>query len=408
MVLWPVKDLGGRTLRFGLKGADVKQLHEFLRLQGYDLGEEETYGYLTKDAVRHFQREHGLVADGVAGRRFFALILGEDLPIRRRVHVVRQNETLEEIVQTYGVRPQIRKDLYPGQRLVFFDREIWGLCQGTPQVKDLAGKLTGLVCSTFTPDCEHPQIIKPAAHGEMNEVEIHQHLQTPKGRRAASGQFLQSAAGSSGLYLPWRHVAALDGVRYLKILRKLRHKLPPPLMLWAELGPGIASWRVWGGVDYAKVNELVDRVVLSLPLPSEPGPLFDGEKTEDLILTLLPEVHSWKILLRVPVCAVEWDTEAEDLKMRRIGYQQALSIAFRHGARLDKDQDGGLFYRYQSRGHRFQLRMPALGSIAKIAQLANRHNLAGVIIDELGQEDPRIWQALSCCFRPTVLNFSQE
>jgi peptidoglycan hydrolase-like protein with peptidoglycan-binding domain len=98
--------LGARTLRLGDRGSDVRELHAFLRLQGYDLGEEEHYGYLTKDAVRQFQRDHGLVADGIAGKRFFALVLKEDLPIRRRVHVVQPQETLEEIAARYGVGPE--------------------------------------------------------------------------------------------------------------------------------------------------------------------------------------------------------------------------------------------------------------------------------------------------------------
>ncbi len=73
MCFWKGPRLGSRTLRFKDRGGpDVNQLHELLRSQGYDLGEEPDYGYLTKDAVRQFQREHGLIADGIAGgARFF-------------------------------------------------------------------------------------------------------------------------------------------------------------------------------------------------------------------------------------------------------------------------------------------------------------------------------------------------
>ncbi len=74
MCFWKGPRLGSRTLRFKDRGGpDVNQLHELLRSQGYDLGEEPDYGYLTKDAVRQFQREHGLIADGIAGGRVFLL-----------------------------------------------------------------------------------------------------------------------------------------------------------------------------------------------------------------------------------------------------------------------------------------------------------------------------------------------
>ncbi len=67
MRLWKGPRLGSRTLKLKDRGSDVKELHELLRSQGYDMGGEEDYGYLTKDAVRQFQREHGLPADGIAG-----------------------------------------------------------------------------------------------------------------------------------------------------------------------------------------------------------------------------------------------------------------------------------------------------------------------------------------------------
>ena len=123
-----------------------------IRDRGYDLGEETHYGYLTKDAVRQFQRDHGLAADGIAGRRFFALVLKEDLPIRRRVHVVQPQEDLADIAARYGVGTEAfgrfaAQGIYPGQRLVFFDREVWGICRGGSQPERGGLPLTGVILS---------------------------------------------------------------------------------------------------------------------------------------------------------------------------------------------------------------------------------------------------------------------
>ena len=136
--MWQLKRrLGSRILRLGCRGPDVRELHAFLRRQGYDLGEETHYGYLTKDAVRQFQRDHGLAADGIAGRRFFALVLKEDLPIRRRVHVVQPQEDLADIAARYGVGTEAfgrfaAQGIYPGQRLVFLIGKCGGSAAAAP------------------------------------------------------------------------------------------------------------------------------------------------------------------------------------------------------------------------------------------------------------------------------------
>ena len=59
---------GTRLLRRGVSGADVSELQGFLNLQGHEAGSVDgVFGSLTDLALRAFQRERGLNADGVAG-----------------------------------------------------------------------------------------------------------------------------------------------------------------------------------------------------------------------------------------------------------------------------------------------------------------------------------------------------
>jgi len=407
MALLPGRKLGSRTLRLGDKGSDVDQLHAFLRRQGYDLGSEAGFGYLTKDAVKRWQRDHGLVADGIAGKRFYALALKADPPVRRRVHVVGSNETLQQIAGLYEVGQEAfgnlsaQQKVYPGQRLVFFEREIWGMCTNTPQGKL---PLTGFVCpGRPAASLPGPYVLRPASGGDADIVQVHHQLRTPGRRKQTAQQFLEAmgGAGCLGLYLPYKAVAPLDGRRYLKLLKRLRRQLKPPAMLWAELGPDIPGWKIWGGVDYFAVNQLVDRVVLDLPPPAQPGPLFERQRGEKLVESLLPCIHSWKILLKVPVYALEWKLDAEEGRQERgkLPYQTALSRAFRHGASLLQDEGGFPYYRYKKRGIDYQVRLLPHSFLAEVSAIANRHNLAGLILDELGMEDSRIWQSTNRYFR---------
>ncbi len=59
-----------RVIKRGSKGEDVKKFQQRLIDLGYDIGEhgaDGTYGHATMTAVKTFQLDHGLYADGIAG-----------------------------------------------------------------------------------------------------------------------------------------------------------------------------------------------------------------------------------------------------------------------------------------------------------------------------------------------------
>jgi len=59
---------GTRLLRRGTSGPDVSELQGFLNLQGFESGPVDgVFGAMTTQAVREFQRDRGLYADGVVG-----------------------------------------------------------------------------------------------------------------------------------------------------------------------------------------------------------------------------------------------------------------------------------------------------------------------------------------------------
>lgn len=64
-----------RTLQPGSSGEDVKKLQDALSQLGYDPGPiDGVYGLRTKSAVMTFQRDKGLVQDGVVGPQTAAAI----------------------------------------------------------------------------------------------------------------------------------------------------------------------------------------------------------------------------------------------------------------------------------------------------------------------------------------------
>ena len=65
------------TLRKGMKGDAVKWVQEKLIAKGYDLGSwgaDGSFGAQTEKAVKEFQQDHGLTADGVVGAKTYAAL----------------------------------------------------------------------------------------------------------------------------------------------------------------------------------------------------------------------------------------------------------------------------------------------------------------------------------------------
>jgi len=69
------QEFGSRILYQGLRGEDVKELQSRLESLGYNVGPiDGIFGPLTERAVRKFQKDNGLVVDGIVGQETFAAL----------------------------------------------------------------------------------------------------------------------------------------------------------------------------------------------------------------------------------------------------------------------------------------------------------------------------------------------
>ena len=87
------------TLRQGDKGPMVEQLQELLLTAGYavgDKGADGVYGKATKTAVEQFQRDHGLTADGIAGKKTFAELTTQTEKETEPVEPPEEDEPLDD------------------------------------------------------------------------------------------------------------------------------------------------------------------------------------------------------------------------------------------------------------------------------------------------------------------------
>lgn len=79
------------TIRKGSRGNDVKHLQTYLHLMA-----DGIFGPLTEEAVKEFQKSHGLVADGIVGAKTWAIIEADEA--KRVVSIVKSKRNIKEII----------------------------------------------------------------------------------------------------------------------------------------------------------------------------------------------------------------------------------------------------------------------------------------------------------------------
>lgn len=130
----------GRVLERNMKGSDVKEIQMMLESLGYDVVPDGIFGARTEAAVRTFQQDSGIVADGIVGPGTLRALREAG---QHQVHRVRRGDNLTRLAQLYGSTVSAIMDandltddiIYVGQRLV-----IPASSTKKPERKDSEGK----------------------------------------------------------------------------------------------------------------------------------------------------------------------------------------------------------------------------------------------------------------------------
>ena len=67
----------------GDEGQEVSLIQAKLSTLGYDVSADGNFGEQTTIAVKAFQKDRGITADGVVGAQTYGLLLGRDIPVSR-------------------------------------------------------------------------------------------------------------------------------------------------------------------------------------------------------------------------------------------------------------------------------------------------------------------------------------
>lgn len=147
-------DLGERILRNGCEGSDVKELQTYLIQLKYDCGSwgpDGDFGDATEDALRKFQKKHGLAVDGVYGQKSHTAMMNAlkeaDKPINnpRYVEIVNGNCYARTAPNTSGA---ILGTAYRGEKYKFVGTvsdDGWRLIEFKNQNAWVSGRYSDLI-----------------------------------------------------------------------------------------------------------------------------------------------------------------------------------------------------------------------------------------------------------------------
>lgn len=86
----------GATFHPGDRGSQVLAVQQQLAADGYSLTVDGDYGTGTTEAIREFQRDHGLTADGILGAATYAALMGSAMPDNTSSHFVQKDAPAPE------------------------------------------------------------------------------------------------------------------------------------------------------------------------------------------------------------------------------------------------------------------------------------------------------------------------
>ncbi len=384
-------------MRLRVKGADVCLAQQRLKALGYDVGDlDGYYGYKTQEALERFQRDYGLVVDGIAGDETLKVLCKGDLPVFLGS---------EEGYQTLPVtNPNTSREAAPFFSSVRYNREVWAITKDNAEARSSlarnGARLSGVLSpiELFDPNPSFTQDV--VLLQRPSDLILHK-IVSNKGFRKTLFEYLSKLGlKGKGIYFPWDGLLPVEGIRYLKMLRALRKHLDGTHLM-VRVSRRLPPPSILGGVCLSTLGDLVDQVVLPVEIPLQSKDFLDEEVVTQAILRIRREIPSWKILLLLPLYSVLWSGTNLEL----LSYSQGKSIASRFAARQKTDERGQSYYSFKRENTPCELRVVTKKKAEALLELVNRLHLRGVVLDSLGVEDGKIWDLLPQFFGTMTISW---
>lgn len=212
---------------------------------------------------------------------------------------------------------------------------------------------------------------------------------------------MDSCPNCQGINLDFEGLLASDRGLYTDFLKRISDRLHAKDYLVTIDTPAKtvddpqAAWP--GAFDYIEINKYCDYVLIMTydeNIPGDPpGPVSSVGWTDDCMAYAASVIDKEKILMGIPFYGYDW---AEDFTAKSFHYKEALETIKETGAEVQWDEETQCpWFTYQDTdGKKRTAWFEDRRSIAAKLKVAEKHDLGGVCIWSLGNEDPGIWDEI--------------
>jgi spore germination protein YaaH len=382
-----------RNLRIGSRGNDVLEVQTLLQKWGYSPGPlDGIFGYRTQQAVLRFQRDQGLVADGIVGPKTLqALRAKPPVPISRSVA-----GWLPYWLQASGFASvQANSEVFDQLSPFWYRLESSGA----------VGKF---------PFAEDPGIIEfarnkgihliPLISNEFNQ-ELISNMINNLALRTQHIQNLVNLVQSQnydGIDLNYENLPREDRDVFAAFVQEISvafRTIQKRLVVTVHgKTTDEGDWYGAAAHDYQAIGQAADLVrVMAYDYSwstSPPGPIAPAVWVDQVLAYAASKIPLTKIVLGVPTYGYDW----AEAKGQGVTYKRAMSIAEQHGVTIIQDPLNGPHYSYTANNVNHEVWFTDALSTGSLLDLVNRYNIYGIVFWHLGDEDPNIYPVIKSKF----------
>ncbi|HOB43482.1 MAG TPA: glycosyl hydrolase family 18 protein [Bacillota bacterium] len=237
----------------------------------------------------------------------------------------------------------------------------------------------------------------------FNQSDIHSMLNSKAARERAIRDIydLVKKNGYDGVNIDFENVPPGDRRVLTQFMQELRSKLGPAgykvtMSVPAKYKDSPSS--AWiGAFDYYALGKVCDQIMLMTydqhTSGTGPGPVASVQWVEKVIKYAMTQMPKKKILVGIAAYGYDWNTSTN--RAKAISYSQAIRTAERHGTKISWDNASqSPYFRYKSGNVTREVWFESADSMSAKLKLVKKHDLGGIAIWRLGQEDAGYWKVI--------------
>ncbi|MDD2234725.1 MAG: glycosyl hydrolase family 18 protein [Desulfitobacteriaceae bacterium] len=429
------------TLRRGARGPEVRELQQLLINWGYNPGPVDgIFGIRTEQAVRLFQRDRGLAADGLVGPQTWPALLFQQPG--GRLYTIQASDTFYKLAQRFkvslenllaanaGVNPnnlrigQVIGIPAPGPgltRTVSSWIPYWVQTQAFQALQNQAELFSSISpfwyqlsesgdLLAFSGAEDSSLLALAAAHGikviplisnEFNSQLASSVLNNPLIRQRHIQNILNkvSQMNYAGIEIDYENLLVSDREIFVVFLQELKRALAGlnkllVVTIHAKTEP-TGGWSGAEAHDYVGIGQNTDLVrIMGYDYHwrgGPPGSIAPAAWIDSVLAYAVSAIPRNKLELGVPAYGYDWP---QDQQAAGVTYDEAIATANRYKASIITNAQLGPHFTYTANGVVHEVWFVDALSFSTLLDLVNKYEIQGICIWYLSAEDPEIYTAI--------------